>query len=1410
MKYARLPVLFLALILFVFGNGYAAASNDGGPEAKYKAGELLVKFRPGVRGAAKSDAHARAGAETIMKFPALRIQHVKLKNGQGVEAAIAVYAKNPNVEYAEPNYIVSADAFPNDPQFNDLWGMHNTGQTGGTSDADIDAPEAWNITTGSGDVVVAVIDSGVDYTHEDLSANIWVNDIEYYGAAGVDDDGNGYVDDFYGIDSFNGDSDPMDDHSHGTHVSGTIGAVGNNGVGVSGVNWNVKMVGCKFLNSAGNGDTAGAIECLEYVRALKAGGVNIVASNNSWGGGAYSQALYDAISAQGDILFMAAAGNLSFDNDEYPSYPCGYYLPNIIAVAATDHNDGMVWFSNYGRRTVHIGAPGEDILSTVAGGLYEVHSGTSMATPHVAGVAALLKSQDMNRDWIDIKNLILSGGDSISTLDVTTISGKRLNAHGSLACIDSPVFSALKYPSDPQAGAPATLSALSINCASSVGPVTMEASSGDVVNLYDNGVAPDLEAGDGIFSATWTPSAEGWHMHFSSPAGSEVVNLYFKLTTSRVNEGNIRTSYSQTFEARDGVTPYTWSISLGSLPEGLTLNSSTGEITGTPVETGIFWIVVRVVDAESSVLEKEFWFAVVDSQVIEIWNKIYDGGSYESGYDIYESAYDIAVDTNGNVYVAGNSDTGVDKDWLTIKYDANGNVVWAKPYDSGGKARGVAVDTNGNVYVTGYSWAGADYDWLTIKYDANGNVVWAKPYDSGGEAHDVAVDTNGNVYVTGYSWDGADHDWLTIKYDANGDVVWAEPYGGGGSDGARGVAVDTDGNVYVTGYSWDGAASIPLTIKYDANGNVVWAKPYSSGYGNSTEAVAVDGSGNVYVTGYADDGTHYGYGTIKYDSSGNVAWSRIYDYGGDMSELDAVGVPETAYGIAVDAYGSVYVAGHYMGLFPGARIDENYLVVKYDSSGNVVWARAHDEGFQEYAQGVAVDTNGNVYVTGYSSGEKSDIITVKYSVIFGIGTKWLPDATFGEYYSRLLKADGGLQPYTWSIAGQPAWLTLDADTGVISGMPDTVGSYALTVQATDANGETASRVLSLGAYELPVITTPSLPYGIVGTPYSYILSASGGLAPYLWGYVGGWPNGLIMYSSSGELSGTPTEAGAYNFTVQVTDANSKTDSKSLSISVYEPLVLTASSLPDGYTGTAYSRTLAADGGLQPYTWSITSGSLPIGLSLNASTGELSGIPDAAGTYSFTVTVTDANSETDSRTFSLEVFNTTTYYMQTSSNCGQKTYKSAPQYSVLGTSSGDCSAADTLSVRFKGTKDMLVGYLANSGYSTNTLVTGASEGSNLSFLAKDSGGTGYVHLVEVNPSDGTVIQVLSTVSVSLTAGVRAYVTDISGLSGTVSAGNSFGIMLSMSTASRSVNEIKWGKTNGGAGFEQWITLVEIAQ
>jgi len=430
-------IIFLAAVL--------ASAN--GADLPYKEGELLIRFAPKANGAQRTIternqilSYFNTGTikHTTKMVPGLSL--VKLPEGVTVEAALSRLKDAGEIIYSEPNYRIKiASAFPNDPNFNNLWGMHNTGQTGGTDDADIDAPEAWEIITDS-NVIVAVIDSGVDYTHPDLAANMWVNQGEIPGN-GIDDDGNGYIDDIYGYDFCTydddaNDPDPYDDLGHGTHCSGTIGAVGDNNEGVTGVCWNVKIMALKFLASSANGWTYDAIKCIEYAVD---NGAKVL--SNSWryyeGNPRFPdvQALKDAVEAAdaNGVLFVAAAGNEGYNNDSNPAYPASYNCNNIISVMATDHTDQRsIWglkSSNFGLTTVDLAAPGSDIFSCLPGSDYESWGGTSMATPHVAGACALVWAASPNLTYLQVKDAVMRTADPLASLEGLCVTGGRLNLY---------------------------------------------------------------------------------------------------------------------------------------------------------------------------------------------------------------------------------------------------------------------------------------------------------------------------------------------------------------------------------------------------------------------------------------------------------------------------------------------------------------------------------------------------------------------------------------------------------------------------------------------------------------------------------------------------------------------------------------------------------------------------------------------------------------------------------------------------------------------------------------------------------------------------------------------------------------------------------------------------------------------
>jgi subtilisin family serine protease len=519
MRSSHLPRTLLALTLTSALAAVALASSatgrpDGQRARSAVPDEILAGFKPALSASAQDSILAAAGARRKRRFAAIHGALVSVAPGSTAQT-IRALKRDPRVSYAEPNFILRAA--PNDPFLSQLWGLDNYGQTvnwtAGTPDADIDGREAWSVSTGSPDVVVAVIDTGVDLAHPDLAANIWVNPGEDCGGCrtnGLDDDGNGYVDDWRGWDFVNGDNNPADDQGHGTHVAGTIAAAGDNGLGVAGVTWSTKVMPLKFLGSDGSGTTADAISALLYANAK---GVPIL--NNSWGGGEFSQALLDAIEqtdSSGE-LFVAAAGNDFTNIDLEPFYPAAYDVANVVSVGASDQFDRKAWFSNYGTKTVDLSAPGTNVYSTWTSGTYRFADGTSMAAPHVSGAAALAKAVFPDASGVGLKALLLRTIDPVASLGAASRTGGRLNVDHAVRCsgspqawIDSPVSGA-----ELSAGRPLEVRVLAAACGSPGGVSVAATLNGSPLSLEPRG--------DGLFTTTLTPSAGAINLAATASSG---------------------------------------------------------------------------------------------------------------------------------------------------------------------------------------------------------------------------------------------------------------------------------------------------------------------------------------------------------------------------------------------------------------------------------------------------------------------------------------------------------------------------------------------------------------------------------------------------------------------------------------------------------------------------------------------------------------------------------------------------------------------------------------------------------------------------------------------------------------------------------------------------------------------------
>jgi PKD repeat protein len=780
-------------------------------------------------------------------------------------------------------------------------------------------------------------------------------------------------------------------------------------------------------------------------------------------------------------------------------------------------------------------------------------------------------------------------------------------------------------------------------------------------------------------------------------------DLPIEILTENLPEGDVGVAYNASFEAMGGVEPYSWAIVNGVFPAGLIVNSTTGDIYGTPTTGGTSVFTAQVTGTGNDIATKQLSITINELVI---------------------TTTSLPYATVGTGYVQGLSASG-----------------------------GVAP----------YSWAivnGVLPDGLSL--DGPTGVISGTPTTPG--AFDFTA------LVTDTNLDSATKDLSISVYDPLGITTSSLSYGVTGRAYSDSLAA-TGG---LEPYSWAITNStLPNGLILNSTTGDIYGTPTTAGV-------------SVFTATVTDANT---------ESDSRALSIPIYD-------PVAVDTVSLQYGVTGRAYSDTLSASG--GLAPYSWAITNGVLpdgLALDGATGVISGTTATAGSYNFTV-QATDANSETGVKDLSIAVHDPL---------GITTTDLSYGVTGRAYSDSLAATGGLEPYSWAITNStlPNGLILNSTTGDIYGTPTAAGTSNLTVQVMDANTESDSRALSIPIYDPVAVDTVSLPYGVTGRAYAQTLSASGGVSPYTWSIASGsLPDGLTLDGATGAISGTPTTVGSYNFTVQATDDIGETGSRALTIAVYDPASISTTSLPNGEVGTAYNEVLTATGGLTPYSWSITAGSLPDGLSLDSAAGVISGTPTTSGISDFTVGVTDANLETASQDLSITVGKTTTYYILTASNCNAEVYARGPQYAQLGTASGDCTVGDTLRWKFKGgPRDMLVGYLANGGYASNTAVTGAAMGNDLSFFINGSDGIGYVHLVEVNPSDGTVIQVLSTVSVSISPDTLTSVTNISALSGTVSAGNTVGIVLSIASTERDFSEITWGTTGGGPGLEQWFTVTE---
>lgn len=658
--------------------------------------QAIIKTNDHMMATMAANRFAAFGGLVKRQFDASRAYVVEF-NGLAqadFQSSLIELANDPAVEYIEANTILRMDKMPNDPRFGELYGLHNTGQSAGTAGADIKAVNAWEVTTGSRNVVVGIIDTGVNYLHPDIAPNYWNNPGETGVDAngvdkktnGLDDDNNGFIDDWRGWDFVNNDNDPMDDNSsyHGTHCAGTIGGAGNDGVGVVGVNWEVSMVGLKFLSAAGGGTLEDAVRAIEYANKL-----GVTMTSNSWGGGGYSETMAAAIAeAQTKgILFIAAAGNSAVDNDRSPHYPSSYEHDIVISVAATDRNDRLASFSCYGAKSVDLAAPGVDILSASNGDTYKSLSGTSMATPHVAGAAALLKAAMPNLTAEKIKMRLMFGSDRVAATQATTLSGGRLNVANAVE-VDNVAPSRVVI----NASDAVTRSSASINWDVAGDDADVGAASTYDVRYSDKPITNEQEfAAANRASITMTTSennasvtgvienlALNYKGYAAVRAFDNVGNAGAISASVAINVVPVRVLMSNPAESMEGIVAEgTWGLETVAGANGQAFSDSPGAKTKESADNSIYMPSVQV-DASAAPalsirlkteLERGYDFLIVEVKTPEAadWVKVKEfTGARAWGIEIMDLTAAIGTSTEFQVRFKIKTDSSVNQDGIFI------------------------------------------------------------------------------------------------------------------------------------------------------------------------------------------------------------------------------------------------------------------------------------------------------------------------------------------------------------------------------------------------------------------------------------------------------------------------------------------------------------------------------------------------------------------------------------------------------------------------------------------------------------------------------------------------------------------------------------------------------------------------
>ncbi len=1251
----------------------AADRKDAGARS-FAPGRVIVGFRPSAGQLARTQAISAVGATSSRSLtgPEGDVVLVRLPATVGVRAAIRRLEALPGVRYAEPDWHVEAAATPNDPYVTNgqLWGMYG----GGTTPANqygSGALSSWDAgSTGSRSVVVGIIDEGVDITHPDLAANIWTN--PYDPVDGQDNDGNGYIDDTNGWDFFYNDRTVKDagEDSHGTHVAGTIGGVGNNGIGVAGVNWEVTMISTKFLGPGG-GSTSGAVSALAYLTDLKTRhGINIVATNNSWGGGGFSQALLDAIEAAGDagILFIAAAGNSTSNNDSVQNYPSNYQCTQtaagaargwdcVIAVASITSTGGISSFSSYGATTVDLGAPGSDIWSSLPGNTYGSYSGTSMATPHVTGAAALCASVAPGITPSQLRGAVTSGTVALNSLAGKTVSGGRLDVPS--------VLTACSPPTAPVTGSPSGLTATGIS-STRIDLAWTDGASNE--SSYEVERAPDTgTCGTWSRVAVLGPNSTAWRMTVASGQGGD---FCFRVRATNGYQGGTVSSWSNV--AKAGTLPppapytcqsttYDWLDATAGTQHALTDDSGVGvslpftfRLYGEPTQSvtvssngfltvgggAATYVNTAIPDpSDPSGMAAAWWDDLNPGTGGQVWTRT-----------IGSSGSRRFVATWLNVPIFGQSATDGVTFQIVLEETTNAIVLaWQDvsianaAYDGGASAT-IGVESPDGTAGTQISLNSATRTAGTAVRCADTSAtlpsVTTNRLAAGTIGASYQVDLAASGGQSPYTWalvQGTLPDGLSL---ANGGRISGTPTTAG-SASLRFRVTDANNATATKDLTLDVATAVSVTTTSLPNAPAGAAYSQALAATGGTGTYTWDISAGSLPTGLTLDaatgtisGTPSGSGiasfTVRATDDSNPGRAGTADLTIEVlaaPTITTAGLPE---GVTGTAYSATLVASGGTGPYTFA--------VKTGTLPDGITLTAATG-----ALGGTPTTAGDVQITWSATDANGAVgtatLTLPIVAPLSVTTATLPRGVVGRDYSEQLASSGGRAPITWTVvSGLPAGLSLSG-AGVLSGQPTSAGTGDLVVRATDAASRTSDATISFSVVTAPAIDTATLPDATKGNAYSATLTASSGTGPYTWTLVdgqGALPSGLSL-SSAGEISGTTAGTGGVKtFTVRVEDANSVKTTKQLSILVIVPFSANAGTVPEGTIRVSYTYTPSVVGGTSPYTWSVASGSLPAGLTLTASSGRISGTPTVAGLFPVTLRVREAGNATADLPLSLRI------------------------------------------------------------------------------------------------------------------------------------------------------------------------------